>query len=283
MDKPLGHQGSDDFGGMLEVAASGLRDEDMLLSSNELTIDQIHNLSSKLPPGECRGELSTGPDARCSLHQPRRRTRTPTAAPANPPPLLHPPAAAPQPGVPSYHSTFDSELSGGMAMYGSGVASPQVPPITHIGDFIPRQRPSSSTTSSEAQRRVSSPLPEDDADSGWVLAHQSARVCRMQAAAGAQLPAQLPSPAPTSIDCHLTCCSRVSPLPKMSSRKVTPTKAASGPAASGASSRSGSRPTSGGGSVAGSSSATGSTATSKSKLPRWVLWVEVLRLRCHYD
>lgn len=43
---PLGHRSSDDFGLQLEEAASALQEDDMLLSGRELTLDNIHNLSS---------------------------------------------------------------------------------------------------------------------------------------------------------------------------------------------------------------------------------------------
>lgn len=115
-----------------------------------------------------RSGASRAPPRACCRR--RRRQPLPPRRAALPPCLLPPTdtcAAAPQAATPSYHTTFDSELSGGASsLYGS--APVQLPPVTHIGDVIPLpQRPTSSSTSSEAPRRPSNlTIPEDDADSG---------------------------------------------------------------------------------------------------------------------
>lgn len=45
--RPIAHRGSEDVSGQLEAAISAVRDEDMLHGMHELTLDNIHNLSSE--------------------------------------------------------------------------------------------------------------------------------------------------------------------------------------------------------------------------------------------
>jgi hypothetical protein len=188
-EQGLAHRGSDDLADALELAMSTMREDDLLMAGGgqELTIDHIHNLSS-----ECAGPLACA--ARCCLSaahmvpvqfawllRPHAQAGFTDCTLVLPPPLPPVPifcvlcfprgTAAPQAPMrsASYHSFEGSEMANS-GLYSGNTTQP-LSGTTHIGDFIPRQRPASSTSSiggggaaGEAQRRAGTA--DDEVDSG---------------------------------------------------------------------------------------------------------------------
>ena len=131
---------------------STMHDDDMLLSggTGELTIDNIHNLTSEQAAGLAACGCWAGPHCcRCAAHA------SCFCAPPASLPITSAAAAAPQHSgrIPSYTELGSAGLS----------LSSLPPPLqhlpqhtgpTHIGDIIPKARPTSSSASSQLSVEV---------------------------------------------------------------------------------------------------------------------------------